>query len=489
MPKSTSRSYLNLEIRTAKESSSPSDKDQLRILVSGAFGGQSSLGRQSGHNADSVRIDFDNFDSVLARFEPTVDFATDKDDSLTLRFQSLEDFHPDKLLHNFEPLLRLVELRERLLDPATSSAACSQAKEQLQLSPGSPEAPVTSPVRPPGQIFEELLGKPVSCRAYGASPGSRVDDLIKQILGTPSDAAPGEDQKAIQTALEREISKRLRQMVHHPAFQALEANWRGLDFLVRNLAENTILRVVDISKSALSAFLMNGGSGDTPITSLLAAFQPALVLGIYSFGPEDHRILSAIARTCKTHQTSFLAEANPELAGWKSFDSQTGRIGGASLPQHNEIAALRRRPEANHLGLALPRFLLRHAYGIRSDPIETFPFEEFDPVPERESHLWGNPAFLCGHLISQHFAESGWEFDAEQGGEISGLPIQQIVGEDGVDTKPCAEAWLSETAEEAIRSRGIIPVLSIRGRDAVRISTLHSISDPLQNLSLGSGSY
>ena len=75
MPKSTRRSYLNVEVRTARQSSLLSDEDQLRILVSGDFGGQSRSVRQSGQYADSVRVDFDNFDSVLARFGPSVDFA------------------------------------------------------------------------------------------------------------------------------------------------------------------------------------------------------------------------------------------------------------------------------------------------------------------------------------------------------------------------------------------------------------------------------
>src|SRR6516164_11003848 len=190
MPKSTRRSYLNLEVRTARESSLPSDEHQLRILVSGNFIGQSRSVRQSGQNADSVRVDFDNFDSVLARFGPTVDFGTGKDDSLTHRFQSLDDFHPDRLLVNFKPLLRLVELRERLLDPTTSSAASTEAKELLQLPSASPEPPTTMPAQPAGQIFDQLLGQPVSDRAYRPSRGSQVDRLIEQILGTPSDTLP-----------------------------------------------------------------------------------------------------------------------------------------------------------------------------------------------------------------------------------------------------------------------------------------------------------
>jgi type VI secretion system protein ImpC len=477
MPDSTKRSFLNLEfsVRNANTSSPRSEKEQLRILILGDFGGQSGSGRQSRQNSDGTPVDHENFDHVFSSVSPAVCLGAGEDPSLTIQFRGLEDFHPDQLLSNFEPLSRLVELRKRLLDPSTARAVGLQVQQLLQLSATPPDASKEISGHQPEDFFDHLLSKPV--RSHIPSQGSPVDYLIKQILGTPSDSVSSEEHKVPRMALERELSKKLRETLHHPAFQSLEAIWRGLDFLVRNAGENTVFRLSDISRSALSA-LSDGDSDETPMTRALTAFRPALVLGIYRFGPEDHSTLGAIARICSAHQTAFVAGASPELAGWTSFHSQAG----PSLAENREIAALRKTPESNHLGLVLPRFLLRQAYGIGSDPIETFPFEEIDARPDHEFHLWGNSACLCAYLMSQNFGESGWDFDPERGGEISGLPVQKIVSDGEPDMKPCAEAWLSETAEEAIRSRGMIPVLSIRGRDAVRITRLHSISAPPQNL-------
>ena len=50
------------------------------------------------------------------------------------------------------------------------------------------------------------------------------------------------------------------------------------------------------------------------------------------------------------------------------------------------------------------------------------------------------------------------------------------------ETTPCAEAWLSEKAAEAILSRGLMPVLSVRGRDYVLLVSFRSIADPARAL-------
>ena len=60
----------------------------------------------------------------------------------------------------------------------------------------------------------------------------------------------------------------------------------------------------------------------------------------------------------------------------------------------------------------------------------------------------------------------------EGGGEVSGLPIHKFTIDGEIQVKPCAEAWLSDRAAAAILSRGIMPVLSVRGRDAVQLLTL-----------------
>jgi type VI secretion system protein ImpC len=47
---------------------------------------------------------------------------------------------------------------------------------------------------------------------------------------------------------------------------------------------------------------------------------------------------------------------------------------------------------------------------------------------------------------------------------------------------PCAETILTERAMEVLIEKGLMPVLSIKGRDAVLIPRFQSIADPLSAL-------
>ncbi len=70
-----------------------------------------------------IEIDRDNFDSVLAGMKPKVSLRVDN--KLTndgsklgaeLRFNKMEDFEPDQVVQQVEPLRRLVQGRQRLSD-------------------------------------------------------------------------------------------------------------------------------------------------------------------------------------------------------------------------------------------------------------------------------------------------------------------------------------------------------------------------------------
>jgi type VI secretion system protein ImpC len=211
------------------------------------------------------------------------------------------------------------------------------------------------------------------------------------------------------------------------------------------------------------------------------------VLGVYAFGPQDHAVLAEIASLANACHTAFVAEANPSLVGCSSFGVQPDPDDWSELSSVDRagFTELRRTPKAAHLGLAMPRFLLRQPYGKGSDAIEAFPFEELPGKSAHESYLWGNPAFLCGHLLADEFAAEGAEMETSGGGEVSGLPIHTFASEGEIAVKPCAEAWLSERAAAAILSQGIMPVLSIQGRDAVKLLTLRALSDPPAPLALG----
>lgn len=74
-------------------------------------------------NRKFVEIDPDNFDQVLAGMKPRLAFTVDnkmqEDGSkvgVDLKFNSMEDFEPDNVVQQIEPLRKLVEARQKLSD-------------------------------------------------------------------------------------------------------------------------------------------------------------------------------------------------------------------------------------------------------------------------------------------------------------------------------------------------------------------------------------
>jgi type VI secretion system protein ImpB len=70
-----------------------------------------------------VELDPDNFNQVLAGMKPRLAFSVDnklQDDGsklgVELKFNSIEDFEPDQIVQQVEPLRKLIEARQKLAD-------------------------------------------------------------------------------------------------------------------------------------------------------------------------------------------------------------------------------------------------------------------------------------------------------------------------------------------------------------------------------------
>lgn len=94
-----------------------------------------------------VEIDRDDFDRVLGRTEPRLTFKvdnklTDEDTKLSveLRFSKLEDFEPQNVAQQIEPLRKLLELRNRLANLRSSLYGNDKLEELLQEILGNTEA-------------------------------------------------------------------------------------------------------------------------------------------------------------------------------------------------------------------------------------------------------------------------------------------------------------------------------------------------------------
>ncbi|MER3430661.1 MAG: type VI secretion system contractile sheath small subunit [Blastocatellia bacterium] len=93
------------------------------VGVMGDFVGKPEEPLPAFKNRKFVEIDPDNFDQVMAGMSPRLAFTVDnklQDDGskmgVELKFKSMEDFEPDRIVQQVEPLRKLVEARQKLAD-------------------------------------------------------------------------------------------------------------------------------------------------------------------------------------------------------------------------------------------------------------------------------------------------------------------------------------------------------------------------------------
>lgn len=89
-------------------------------------------------NRKFVEIDRDNFDQVLAGMKPRLAYTVDnklQDDGskvgVELKFNKLEDFEPDNVVQQVEPLRKLVEARKKLVDLMSKMDGNEKLEEAL----------------------------------------------------------------------------------------------------------------------------------------------------------------------------------------------------------------------------------------------------------------------------------------------------------------------------------------------------------------------
>lgn len=501
---------IGLGSEPAADPQPASAETPFRIAVLGDFSGRGSRGRRDLANQRPVRVDRDNLEQLLGQLGTELHLRLGSADGpqLVLRFKELDDFRPEAVVRQSETLQQLQDLRQRLGHPNTFAAAAAELQKMTGAAPAAappprpdmgPAAAPASPARPatpPEDLLEAVLAQTAGREeAPAALPGGGDwNAFLRQAAAAhvvPKEA-PGQAESIAQ--VDALAGSLLRSVLHHPDFQALEAAWRGLDFLVRRLDTDEGLRLflLDVTRDELAADLMSADDLTKTATYRLlverstgtAGGQPwAVLLGHYTFGParQDAELLGRLALVAGRAGAPLLAAASPALLGCRSL---------AAMPDPDDWnqpvaaeddetwAVLRQLPEAAYLGLALPRFLLRLPYGKDTSPVEVFDFEEMPGEPEHERYLWGNPAVVCAYLLGAAFSREGWELRPGSVQDVAGLPLHAYRAGGESEVKPCAEVLLGPRAVERIRAAGIIPLLSVEGSDSISVGSFRSLAEP-----------
>ncbi|NNE99630.1 MAG: hypothetical protein HKN25_11475 [Pyrinomonadaceae bacterium] len=489
------------------------DEPPFHILLLGDYSGRENLSNFTNAalpEARPIEIDRDNFEHVLARLNTSLRLEFEGADNgvLLLQFRELDDFHPDQIFKQISLFSDLRDLRKRLLNPDTYESAAREVRIWFEETNDEP--------------FEESKGQEPSDESSGESSGNLLDDIlgdtkrdaeeyptrstespelnefIRDIIRPHLIQTDEAEQAKLLAAIDQSTGELMKRILHHPHFQALESAWRGLYFLVRRAETSNDLKLflLDITKDEITDNLKSVNDlSDSNIYRIVVkntvrtpdADPWSVVCGNYTFelNVEDTATVIRLLKIASIANAPFISGAKPQMLG---IESLADTPSPADWNYKNETdegklwTMLRTVSEAPHLGLMTPRFLARLPYGKETEPLEAFDFEEFSDAPEHEKYLWANASFACALLLAQSYTASGWDMSQKLFHELDGLPVHLYKDETETITKPCAEAQLTENACEILLDQGLMPLISFRDTDRIRIARFQSIAFPSKPL-------
>jgi type VI secretion system protein ImpC len=285
--------------------------------------------------------------------------------------------------------------------------------------------------------------------------------------------------------LDKKISSQLNEVMHHEAFQKLEATWRGLHYLVHESETGTSLkiRVLNVKKNELSKDLEKAVEFDQ--SNLFKAIYEGeygqlggepygMLIGDYEFsrGAEDINLLKLVSNVAAAAHAPFISAASPSLFNLDSFTDLPNPRDLAKIFEgatHTAWRSFRESEDSRYVCLTLPHVLGRLPYGEEFKKVEEFNFEEFVDGKENDKYLWTNAAWAYGARITNAFSKYGWfakTRGVEGGGKVENLPVHTFPTDDGDIAMKCpTEIAISDRREFELSNLGFLPMLHAKNTD------------------------
>lgn len=455
-------------------------KRPLRIALMGDFGGGAGRGRLDTGAAlakrKPLKVEFDTLEDAMRRLNLTLTLPLGADGApVEIELADLESFHPDQIYANVSLFSELSSLRRRLNNTSTFAAASQEvlawAGEDVIKASSLARRSRARGVAPArgGTLddFARLTGRPSTSEQADDAVGS----LLQRVVGPFVKPAASPNKDALVGAVDAGLSDAMRAVLQHGDFQTTEALWRGVDFLLRRVETSHQLQVhlFDISAEEFAADLSAAGDlAESGLYKLLVETPSqdadggyTYVGGLYQFDatPPHAELLGRAAKVA--------SHAGASLITGIAIDAFANRREPPHPLVRDAYAALRALPESSFLGLVGPRFLLRHPYGKKSDPISSFAFEEFSREAGLRGMLWGHPALLVLSVLAQ------------AGGQltIDDLPFHHYVDDDGDSVAlPCTDRLINTNVASLLREAGINAVMAHKGEALVRLNGLEAVN-------------
>ncbi len=313
------------------------------------------------------------------------------------------------------------------------------------------------------------------------------------------------------------IARQVNVILHHPAFQRLEASWRGLKYLVERLPDDhTVkLKVLNLTWAELVADQNRalefdqshlfrkvyeaefGHPGGEPYGLLLGDYE------IHHRPSADHptddlEALAKVAGVAAAAFAPFLTGVHPSFLGLDSFTELERSLDLTKIFEQVDYIrwrSLRQAEDSRFVGLTLPRILMRLPYGTPGAPRDGLGLREDVAGPDRSKYLWGNAVYALGAVVVRSFVHSQWLADIrgvrtgvdsrgvkvclDDAGLVSGLPIHSFATDRlGVATKCSTDVIITDSQEKGISELGFIPLCHCHDTEFSAFYSNQSIQRP-----------
>lgn len=461
-----------------------------------------------------IEIDRDNFDEVLYGYSPRLtlkvdDVLTEAEEgeettanktNIELFFCSIDDFSPLRLVERIPATNALYQSRIFLRDFLAKLDGNDALDDLLstlleddtlkdELITAYAEVEDFSTIEPT-DFINKLLGDGAmaldeSQRSYALS---LIGQFTRDILQAASEDSTGDAADRMNdriSQIDNLLTRQINLVLHEPAFQTLEASWRGLHYLVMNTETNTQLklRVLNVSKKDLLKDMQKASEFDQS-----ALFKKvyedefgtyggdpfSVLLGDYEFGrhPEDIELLEKVSGVAAAAHAPFISSAYAKMFDLNDFFRLAQPRDLSKIFESAELIkwrSFRDSEDSRYVSLTLPKVLLRLPYGPETVVVEGFDFKEEVDGTDASRYLWGNPAYILGQRVTNAFSKYGWLAairGVEGGGLVEGLPAHTFKTAQGDVKLTCpTQVAITDRREKELNDLGFMAILHCKGSD------------------------
>lgn len=304
------------------------------------------------------------------------------------------------------------------------------------------------------------------------------------------------------------VNKQLNEIIHHPAFQKLEASWRGLWYLVEQAdgTHNIKIKVLDLSwtevvrdigraiefdQSHLFQKIYSeefGTPGGDPYGVIIGDYEVSHHVS-RKHPNDDIATLEGLSQIASASFAPFITSASSEMFGLDDFAGLGQPINFDKIFVQSEYIrwrSLRNKPDSRFLGLTLPRILMRRPYPERPGSYKGIHFYEQAAGKDHSNYLWGNAVYAFAAILIREFANVGWFGHIRgvprnhlAGGLVTTLPVDEFgTDERGIAFKPVTEVVITDTVEKELSELGFIPLCQCYNAPYAAFYNNQSIQQP-----------